>query len=97
MTKTTDYVISAWTHPSTGELRLYVNGPMRGGIEKIWLTDGGEGKPYRVNYKGFSEIRAELYNDIADEAVNELREFIGSETVLFTFADVVKALEVANG
>lgn len=40
-----DLRLSTWTHPRTGEVRVYVNGHGLGFDVKIWFTQGPEVDP----------------------------------------------------
>ena len=95
MTKEITYTLSIWENPRNQELRVYVNGPTEG-LEKVWLTDGGDGRAAKINWKGYMADSAGKAEEFAACALEELREYIGSETVLCSFDEIVAAIEKAN-
>lgn len=78
MNTSTTYRLSSWTHPKTGEVRIYVNGlPAFMGRAKVFFTQGDRDFPM-VDVKGRYFTSRRTVEDLINDIVNETpRTFSG--------------------
>ena len=78
MNTSTTYRLSSWTHPKTGQVRIYVNGlPAFMGRAKIFFTQEDRDFP-SVNVQGQYFTSRRTVEDLINDIVNETsRTFSG--------------------